>query len=172
MAAIATEDLAPLLQSLPQEIYDEIYELTFSATCTTPNTIEIDTKHYSPPSILQVDTASRRLAALTYYSSHTFVAYDQKVLDAWLCSIARKHMDDLREVHLVNILSEEAIENWTRGRFNLAGPLYSYECMPRFCSRWSQAETLNLPWLKMAWRTDRGIQDDSVLWYNARIEEW
>ena len=136
MAAIATEDLAPLLQSLPQEIYDEIYELTFSATCTTPNTIEIDTKHYSPPSILQVDSASRRLAVPSYYSSHTFVAHDEKVLDAWLCSIACEHMDDLRKVHLINIVSVEAIEYWTRRRTNLLGASYFNEYLPQFCSRW------------------------------------
>lgn len=47
--------LAGLVQSLPAELYNEIYELTFTKTSTV---VQVD-KGYRPPSTLHVNRATR-----------------------------------------------------------------------------------------------------------------
>jgi len=66
----ATDDsLAELVQSLPAELYTEIYQLTFTESYVKAIPI---TYALAPPSILQVDRASRAIGAASYYSTHIF----------------------------------------------------------------------------------------------------
>lgn len=61
-----------LFHTLPQELYDQIYELTFTVTHTTwPNRITID-KKYRFPSILQVNRQTRASLINTYYGTNAF----------------------------------------------------------------------------------------------------
>ena len=58
-----------LLQTIPQELYDEIYELTFAA----PGGLKflIDCK-YTTPNVMQVDRATRASFAIDYYANNAF----------------------------------------------------------------------------------------------------
>ncbi|KAK3721394.1 hypothetical protein LTR37_003270 [Vermiconidia calcicola] len=68
----ATDDLANRVQSLPQELFDTIYDQVF--TSAGGERINIDSsKTYKPPYVLAVDRKSRELFAKSYYSRNIFV---------------------------------------------------------------------------------------------------
>lgn len=58
-------DLMDLLQAIPQELYDMIYEFTFTPD---PSDFAIDA-YYRPSNLLRVDRTSRRLFALNLYGT-------------------------------------------------------------------------------------------------------
>lgn len=60
---LSNATLATLLQSLPQELYDEIYELTFTADPTEAVDLESDNPF---PERLYVNHHSRELFAKSY----------------------------------------------------------------------------------------------------------
>lgn len=62
-----TEKLNDLLQTLPQELYDEIQEYTF----TINQPVEIDWD-YRQPAVLRVDHTSREGYAASYHRDCTF----------------------------------------------------------------------------------------------------
>ena len=65
----ASRPLSELLQSLPQELYDWIYKLTFSAE---PNgEVDIETSN-TFPALLHVDRLSRETFAVSYSTTTTF----------------------------------------------------------------------------------------------------
>jgi hypothetical protein len=74
--------LCELVQALPRELYDEIYNLTFTAN---GGEIHVD-KNYKPPAQLHVNRASRELFAKQYYGNTTFHFADPgtKVAGKWL----------------------------------------------------------------------------------------
>lgn len=89
---MATKSLAALVQSLPQELYDEIYDLTFTAD-DEPRVIY---KDYTPPHLLHVDSASRAKYARSYYGSSTFklpLVFGEK----WVRSVQASHFDMICE---------------------------------------------------------------------------
>lgn len=85
---MATKNFAALVQSLPQELYDEIYDLTFTAD-DEPRVIN---KDYKPPHLLYVDRASRTKYVKSYYGNGTFMlppAFGQ----TWARSVPATHFD-------------------------------------------------------------------------------
>lgn len=77
------DKLVQLVQSLPTELYDEVFEFTFWA----PNLeIRID-KHYRAPSTAQVSRQLRWTYTRQYYSVPVFYSTDAKLLVKWLKSI-------------------------------------------------------------------------------------
>ena len=89
-----------LVQALPPELFRDIHDLTFAASSHAK--VEIDNS-LLPPSILQVDYASRERAAAAYYSAHVFSGTDYRIVDKWLCSLPQAHRRHLREVRIVHI---------------------------------------------------------------------
>ena len=92
-------DLARRVQDLPGELYNIIYEYTFTVG---PGERKIS-KTYQPPSLLTVDRASRKLFAKSYYGSSgsSFVHNrngTKEVLIRWLRSLPRRHLRLLNEV--------------------------------------------------------------------------
>ncbi|KXT07922.1 hypothetical protein AC579_3250 [Pseudocercospora musae] len=86
--------LRELVASLPQEIYEQIYNDVFSLLSPLHLEIYIN-KSWRPPSILQVNRAIRAEFLHAYYSNHIFVArrrdtYWFGLLCDWID--ARKHL--------------------------------------------------------------------------------
>lgn len=93
--------LHQLLQSLPQELYDHIFDFTF--TKTPPHTIKL-TASYQPPTCLQVSHHTRQTFAEAYYQNTTFElregdgTHRQKTLFRWLATLPRTHRRHLSAI--------------------------------------------------------------------------
>lgn len=98
-----TGRLATRVQSLPPELFDEIYALTFTPTSDTV----VITKKYRPPKLLQVDRASRNLFAEHYYAQTKFTATDMDVVVHWLRSLRDEHLKLLTDVRLLTVRKSE-----------------------------------------------------------------
>lgn len=90
--------LGQLLQGLPQELYDSIYDYVFT---TDAEEVSI-TSDYRPPAQLQVTRASRNLFARTYYREPTFICHksDDPLLLKWLRALPAEHASHLRRIAL------------------------------------------------------------------------
>lgn len=105
--------LPRLVQTLPRELYDDIYNLTFSAA--NPTTIVIGIP-YSLPSELQVDRGSGTIFARSYYSqlqvrfegrerylewlAHLFPKYRHMITsiqDIFISRLVRDGLDDIMD---------------------------------------------------------------------------
>lgn len=102
--------LAALVQALPQELYDEVYRLTF--TVISAEDIEINEDYEGPPSILQVNKASRALTVASYYSTNSFFAMRRLYLDSWLLSLDVQSLSVLREVRWLRFPSFTGFEGY------------------------------------------------------------
>ena len=87
-------DLPDLLQSLPPELYDRIYTLTFTSDAID---ITID-RSYRPPAIHAVDRASRALALKSFYSNSHF-RLDGWAIDSWVVSLEIRHSEAAQIVY-------------------------------------------------------------------------
>ena len=76
------------IQDLPQEVFDKIYDFTFTvpkgATCYIHQTSR-------PPSLLGVDRTSRSKYAHSYYGDTVFALYSATVAARWLVSLPPEH---------------------------------------------------------------------------------
>ena len=95
---MAGSDLSKRIQNLPQELYDMIYEHTFTADTEK---VEINAD-YKPPKLLAVDRASRHFYAKSHYGGRMFfVAFgvnDLRDLLRWLKSLSGDHQAMIREI--------------------------------------------------------------------------
>lgn len=93
----SSDALRRALQNLPQELYDHIYNLTFTALAD--DTVRI-TKHHRFPAVLHVDHASRELAAAAHYSQNKFSTgkISHGVFLAWLEAIPPSHRGHIRDI--------------------------------------------------------------------------
>lgn len=81
-----SDDLIYLAQSLPRELYDEVFRLTFTTPTNTPIVIG---RGYTPPSTLSVNHTTRVKALQSYYSVSIFHFSDRSSLLQWLLSLQR-----------------------------------------------------------------------------------
>lgn len=94
--------LACRVQSLPQELQDQIFDMTFATFL--PHTVDI-TAACRPPSILQVNRRTREPLATQYYTRTTFQLGNSdepchpSVLAQWLGSLTCSHLHQLNAVH-------------------------------------------------------------------------
>lgn len=106
------EDLAKRVQNLPPELYNLIYKATFSFSPVQRCIYHKRDGQYEPPAILQVDRASRNLAAQSYYKNTTFCfavkakdgedfvkVYDNPA-QRWLLSLTQEHRSEMRKVRV------------------------------------------------------------------------
>ena len=91
--------LADRVQALPQELYDEIYHLTFTAVPSIQHISKA--KGYRPPSCLQVNRATRKTIAPVYYSSIFYITREDGW--RWIASLSRSHFEMLNEVRILNM---------------------------------------------------------------------
>jgi len=100
-------DLPKLVQALPTELFDQIYENTFTHEQST----QVINKAYKPSHLLQVDRASRSLFAISYYGRTLYTTDDpyerwtinkQPECCMWLKSLPAEHLNMIREIHLLS----------------------------------------------------------------------
>lgn len=95
-----TTPLCELMQTLPQELYDEIYKLTFTAI---PDGM-VDIKAGNPfPHLLHVDRQSRERFAASHFASTTFsVPYDEskglELMHDWFKVLAKEHSERVDKI--------------------------------------------------------------------------
>lgn len=83
------------LTTLPAELYDYIFRLSFSAN----SAIRIITPAYRPPAILQVSQATRHNVAQEYYCQESiFLFNNHEVCLKWLLSLPADHIRMLGHV--------------------------------------------------------------------------
>lgn len=89
-------DLAQHLRELPQELFDLIYDFTFSSD-TAAQTI---TENYKPPPELCVDAVSRDKFAKSCYSKSFYIAHEnhETVATKWLCFLPQTHIDMIARI--------------------------------------------------------------------------
>lgn len=95
------EQLASRVQSMPQELYDRIYESTFTFYAGHPIQIIHKSRSrnpYKPPSTLAVDRASRKLATASLYPECTFEFELLSAVEEWSKSLLPGHRVLLRDV--------------------------------------------------------------------------
>ena len=107
MASIPSEvdDLARQVQSLPAELYVQIYTELFTADGSAVRNID---KSYKPPKFLSINRASRALFAESYHGQKTAFhitnesgsSYDWLSIQ-WLKAFPSEHLTMLREVRSV-----------------------------------------------------------------------
>ena len=96
------DQLDDRVQSLPPELYNTIYDLTFTAYSIQGANVELDSS-YRPPSCLQVSKASRDEFAASYYA-HTIFMFSQRASYTesittgvnWLVSLPPEHVAMIR----------------------------------------------------------------------------
>lgn len=88
---MASQTLRAHIQNLPQELFDDIYELVFTPTSTI---VDIN-RDYRPPVQLQVSKASRESFADRYYGNTTFTLHSE-LEHRWGSSLTSKHFQIVR----------------------------------------------------------------------------
>jgi hypothetical protein len=76
------------VQSLPAELFNDIYELVFAAE---PGEVSVD-ESYMPPTQLQASNPSREMFATSYYSHKTFVFTESIIMGKWLLALEKTHV--------------------------------------------------------------------------------
>lgn len=102
--------LGHLMQSLPQELYDTIYDLTFTFDI---GEVIIDST-YRTPSRLRVDRNSRELFAKQYYRDNTFYCHERNTnaLVSWLQSLPHVHIAYIQRIHYDISPSPSQLDSW------------------------------------------------------------
>lgn len=93
MMASSTDDLAKRVQDLPRELFDVIFDFTFTSG---PSTVHVN-KFYKCPSILQVSRATRTLTADAYYGNTTFSFENSLLMGQWLDAMEEKYVGRIRQ---------------------------------------------------------------------------
>ncbi|KAK4617717.1 hypothetical protein CLAFUW4_12122 [Fulvia fulva] len=107
------------LESLPQELYDIIYDLTFAAKPgvrqlgTIANRLHFATPPTDPcPTLLGIDRRSRAKFAKSYDGDGAvFVVYGNRTLEQWLGSLPDAHRDMIADIRYICARAEPAHEH-------------------------------------------------------------
>lgn len=83
------------IENLPQELYDEIYNLTFTSTHGTVSVVpkSLAFPKFTPPmprNLLQVPHSTRETFAKAYYGNNTFVIRNKDLLGSWVLTTLSK----------------------------------------------------------------------------------
>lgn len=87
-----------LLQALPREVFDLIYEMTFTRHSGLRH-ISADSKR---PQRLQIDRKSRELFAKSWYGRDSIFVMNLEAAGPWLKSLPSRHFNMLTEIRLAN----------------------------------------------------------------------
>lgn len=88
--------LASLVQALPGELFNKIYDLTF-----TPNdSYHIDSS-YKPPSCLQVSRSTRSMQTKEYYGSTFHI--ERRHFGQWLAPFTIERVRELQKVQILDM---------------------------------------------------------------------
>lgn len=99
-ASMASDIPLPrLVQSLPRELFDEIFDLVFTTLTSTRVTIDKDCK---PPSELQVNHFTRKQFAQVYFRDVTFIIRPSTMAQHWLDSMPVQHLKLVNRIHMLH----------------------------------------------------------------------
>ncbi|CZT21199.1 uncharacterized protein RCC_07061 [Ramularia collo-cygni] len=92
------------LEDLPQELYNEIYDLTFTSPVNTIICVEelqggAASQAPCPWNLMQVSSGTRTMVAASYYSENVFIVRNVDLLFTWLDgmpSVMRHLLKDVR----------------------------------------------------------------------------
>ena len=98
--------IAHLVQSLPQEIYDQVYDLVFYAAISKGRTID---RTYRPPPQLHVSRAIREDFSETLYRDATFTIGEEVLL--WARSIPAKHFSKIGTIRIMRARAPRSTES-------------------------------------------------------------
>ncbi|CAK1358072.1 uncharacterized protein RHO25_007844 [Cercospora beticola] len=85
------------LETLPQELYDKIYDFTFTAEEKVVYIFHCDDR---PPHLLQVDRRSRQKFTASYYSSTTFLFTGAGTFGLWVDALGHVPSTAFRSLYL------------------------------------------------------------------------
>ena len=115
-----SDDLARRIQSLPSELYAEIFDLTFTSSSTT---VKVNSS-YKPPSTLCVSRATRTNASSLYYAKFTFEFDAIDICETWVKLKSAEHVSLLNNLRIVwnvqqryDSLEDESVEALTMDAF-------------------------------------------------------
>lgn len=126
--SIDMKRLTAQVQTVPQEIYDLIFEYTFLADRTSSNAINAPPKsrlpdngkegvtidaNYKPPALLHI-SQGRPLFAASYYSNTCFHVTSRDTLIKWLRSLPLEHAKLLTEVRYHIQIEDTFDGSWQR----------------------------------------------------------
>ncbi|KAF7195045.1 hypothetical protein HII31_03719 [Pseudocercospora fuligena] len=105
-------ELHDLIHSLPQELFDKIYDLTFAVHPATVVTID---RSYKFPIELQISRGTRRNFARRYYSTKAGFRVEsnrenRSVLFDWLSNLPTRHQKRIRRIDVSGRLSPKDYE--------------------------------------------------------------
>ncbi|PPJ56618.1 hypothetical protein CBER1_01821 [Cercospora berteroae] len=104
----ASRDLRELLQTLPQELYSNVYDEVFTAV---PNKVVIQRYSYKWPHLLHVDRASREAYAKSYFGLSTFICSGAFEI-RWIRTLCDHHVNFIKELFYLCISSEDDTPLW------------------------------------------------------------
>ncbi|SMQ53919.1 unnamed protein product [Zymoseptoria tritici ST99CH_3D7] len=94
----ALSHTARLLQRLPQELFDAIYEHVVSGVSES-SIIKVEKHQYKPPMMLQITKPLRQKFMKTYYGTNIFSFTDPEVCSEWLETLAQDCTSLLKTIH-------------------------------------------------------------------------
>ena len=107
------------VQALPAELYNEIYDLTFTNTSKVQR-IDQNTK---PPSALQINRALREKFAQSYYGNNTIFYISITHVSKWLFSLQPTHVHKLTTLRIQNRELTYKDRSWEHAEPNLKGAI-------------------------------------------------
>jgi hypothetical protein len=98
---MASPSLASLMQTLPVELFDNIYNLTVAAITPVPSHHILEISPTSqPPKILQISKDFRIDLAQAYYSTNIFLFTSKALCVQWLAHIPAEHAVMIRRLRI------------------------------------------------------------------------
>lgn len=91
------DDFNTRVQSLPVELFNEIYNLTSMAA---PCSRTID-KDYKPPHLLRINRHNRALFSKSYYESGAIFCMHLKILETWMPYLEEALVEQIAEIRLL-----------------------------------------------------------------------
>lgn len=150
---MAYDDKLPaLMQSVPQELFDKIYEDVFTAD----EGERIIDKRYNPPVQLQVDSSSREHFAKSYYGGSSTFMFPDGFENGWLEPIPQRHFDMLTYVRFMQPATERPYsmhEYSARARIEYL----QYQAFASIARRHGRRVTFPAPY-HLAHREEEGVQ--------------
>lgn len=103
------DKLVEQVQSLPQELFDKIYDLTFtSESQRMPDPVWdarcVERSSHMLPSTLQVSRATRAAFAETFYGEGTTFYVSWEAVGAWISPLASEHVSLLEDVRISDFM--------------------------------------------------------------------
>ncbi|KAF7196627.1 hypothetical protein HII31_01997 [Pseudocercospora fuligena] len=107
MSRKCTRSLSDLVQSLPQELYDMIYDATFTAA---PETLIVRDSSCAQiiSSLMHVDRRSRLIYAEQFYGN-TIIATSTDIAEDLFAAVAQQHKTFLKKIYVIMPGSEQYV---------------------------------------------------------------